>query len=209
MHPLAPILISSFTLSSNAITFLCAIPVLLGDDALLGTAMGVWKAFQNANSTIMDVAAGAIVSCPERHPLTSQQDKSSNDSYNAVIYFIIAIKCVEFILGPIYDYLDGRWLGHSLRMPEQKRVAFRAKAVESELDLPGWRVNKKVLYFVLAQLTCMIIVAYVVSTASGVCQRLTTDLHPLFFGLLMGYERSYVAQLSMYHLNRVVRSMYD
>ena len=61
VHPLAPILLSSFALSSNAITFLCAIPVLVGNDAMLGTAMGVWKAFQNTNTTIMDVAAGAIV----------------------------------------------------------------------------------------------------------------------------------------------------
>jgi hypothetical protein len=64
VHPLAPILLASFALSSNAITFLCAIPVLVGNDAMLGTAMGVWKSFQNANSVIMDVSAGAIVSGP-------------------------------------------------------------------------------------------------------------------------------------------------
>jgi hypothetical protein len=124
VHPLAPILISSFALSSNAITFLCAIPVLVGNDALLGTAFGVWKSFQNTNSTIMDVAAGAIVSdwpLPGL-PLTSQQDKSPTGSYNGVIYFLIAIKSVEVCLGPIYDYLDGKWLGHSLRMNELKLV---------------------------------------------------------------------------------------
>lgn len=48
-------------------------------------------------------------------------------------------------------------------MSEDQRVEFREKAKEAELDLPGWRVNKKVLYVVLGQLTCMIIVAYVVS----------------------------------------------
>lgn len=63
VHPLAPILLSSFALSTNAITFLCALPVLVGNDMKIGTAMGIWKAFQNANSTIMDVSAGAIV-CP-------------------------------------------------------------------------------------------------------------------------------------------------
>jgi MFS-type transporter involved in bile tolerance (Atg22 family) len=45
VHPLAPILISSFALSSNALTFIAAIPVLVGDDSLLGTAFGVWKSF--------------------------------------------------------------------------------------------------------------------------------------------------------------------
>lgn len=45
VHPLAPILISSFALSTNAITFIASIPVIVGDDRLLGTAYGVWKAF--------------------------------------------------------------------------------------------------------------------------------------------------------------------
>lgn len=45
VHPLAPILLSSFALSTNAITFIASIPVLVGNDALLGTAFGVWKAF--------------------------------------------------------------------------------------------------------------------------------------------------------------------
>ena len=45
VHPLAPILLSSFALTSNALTYLASIPVLVGDDRLLGTAFGVWKAF--------------------------------------------------------------------------------------------------------------------------------------------------------------------
>jgi MFS-type transporter involved in bile tolerance (Atg22 family) len=50
VHPLCPILLSSFALSTNAISFIASIPVLVGDDALLGTAMGVWKAFVSAPS---------------------------------------------------------------------------------------------------------------------------------------------------------------
>lgn len=50
VHPLAPILLSSFALSTNAITFIASIPVLVGNDALLGTAFGVWKAFVCAQS---------------------------------------------------------------------------------------------------------------------------------------------------------------
>lgn len=45
VHPLAPIMISSFALTSNALTFIAAIPVLVGDDRYLGTAFGIWKAF--------------------------------------------------------------------------------------------------------------------------------------------------------------------
>lgn len=62
VHPLCPILISSFALSTNAITFIASIPILVGDDSLLGTALGIWKAFANGNSIVLDVAAGAIVS---------------------------------------------------------------------------------------------------------------------------------------------------
>lgn len=80
-----------------------------------------------------------------------------------MIYFIIGIKAVEVVLGPVYDYLDGKWLGHSLRMPEAKRVAFRNRAVEQKLELTGWKVDKRVTFGVIGQLTCMIIVAWVVS----------------------------------------------
>ena len=52
VHPLVPILMSSFALSSNAITFIASIPVLVGDDALLGTAFGVWKAFVSETATL-------------------------------------------------------------------------------------------------------------------------------------------------------------
>jgi hypothetical protein len=51
VHPLAPILLSSFALSSNAITFIASIPILVGDDALLGTAFGVWKSFVSTKPT--------------------------------------------------------------------------------------------------------------------------------------------------------------
>lgn len=80
-----------------------------------------------------------------------------------MIYFIIAIKAVEVVLGPVYDYLDGKWLGHSLRMPEAKRVAFRNQAIEEEWDIKGWKVDRRVTFGIIGQLSCMIVVAWVVS----------------------------------------------
>ncbi|OCF39673.1 hypothetical protein I317_06528 [Kwoniella heveanensis CBS 569] len=151
VHPLCPILISSFALTTNAIAFIASIPVLVGDDALLGTAFGVWKAFANGNSAVLDVAAGAI------------QDRTKDGSYDNVLYLIIAIKAVEVCLGPIYDYLDGKWLGHSLRMPEKKRLELRKKALEEDIDYPGWRISKKTTYIVGGELTALIITAWVVS----------------------------------------------
>ena len=99
--------------------------------------------------------------------LTLQQDKSSTNSYNGVIYFIIAIKSVEVVLGPVYDYLDGIWLGHSLRMNEAARVEYRKEAVSRGLDVKGWRVEKKVIIGVLTQLSVMIVIAWVVSGYLG------------------------------------------
>ncbi|GFZ49838.1 hypothetical protein JCM24511_07241 [Saitozyma sp. JCM 24511] len=149
VHPLAPILISSFALSSNALTFIAAIPVLVGDDSLLGTAFGVWKSFQNVNTTILEVAAGAI------------QDRSGG-SYNNVIYLIVAIKSLEVVWGPVYDFLDGRWLAHSLRLPEKERLALRREAKERGEPYSGWHVSKKVRCTVMGQLGAMIVVAWVV-----------------------------------------------
>ncbi|OCF73363.1 hypothetical protein I204_06595 [Kwoniella mangroviensis CBS 8886] len=151
VHPLCPILISSFALTTNAITFIASIPVLVGDDRLLGTAFGVWKAFQNGNSAVLDVAAGAI------------QDRTSNGSYDRVLYLIIAIKAIEVCLGPVYDYLDGKWLGHSLRLPEKKRLLLRKEALDKEIDYPGWRINKIVTRIVGVELVGLIITAWVVS----------------------------------------------
>ncbi|WWD19427.1 hypothetical protein CI109_103887 [Kwoniella shandongensis] len=150
VHPLAPIIISSFANATNAVTFTCAIPILVGDDRLLGTAFGVWKAFANANTLVLEVAAGAI------------QDRSSTDSYDNVIYLLIAIKALQVVWGPIYDYLDGRWVGHSLRRGELQRIEIRKQDLEQHKDSPGWRVSRVTMFVVGGQLTALIIVAWVV-----------------------------------------------
>ncbi|WOO82110.1 Major facilitator superfamily domain-containing protein 1 [Vanrija pseudolonga] len=148
VHPLVPIIISSFALSTNAVTFLASIPVLVGNDRLIGTAFGVWKSFQNCNTLILEVAAGAI------------QDRTKNQEYYNVIYFLIAIKSIETLLGPLYDYLDGKWLGHSLRRPEKVRVAIRKEAIEKGIEYEGWRISRWTRRAVLTQLSCMIIAGW-------------------------------------------------
>jgi len=99
-----------------------------------------------------------------------------------VIYLLIAIKAVQVCLGPVYDLLDGKWLGHALRKPERKRLELRLadKSVETIDHLPattsragtsettdrglkGWRPSKLVCRVVLAELACAIVVAWVVS----------------------------------------------
>jgi hypothetical protein len=41
------------------IPFIASIPLLVPSQACIGTAFGVWKAFNSAGSTILDVASGA------------------------------------------------------------------------------------------------------------------------------------------------------
>lgn len=89
-------------------------------------------------------------------------------------------------LGPVYDYIDGKWLGHSLRMPEKKRLEIRQRARELPDDLPGWRVSKTVMYTVLAQLAAMVIVAWVVSALSHLNWAVLTRLAAVHL-LLLGH----------------------
>ncbi|KAJ9115453.1 hypothetical protein QFC22_005211 [Naganishia vaughanmartiniae] len=59
VHPLVPVILGSLALSSNAIPFIASIPLLLPSQACIGTAFGIWKAFNSAGSTIVDIAVGA------------------------------------------------------------------------------------------------------------------------------------------------------
>ena len=100
------------------------------------------------------------------------QDKTPGHGYQNVIYMLIAIKSIDIFVGPIYDYLDGRWLGHSLRMPEKERVAFREEALQQKKDLRGWRVERKVFVSVAGIMTAWVIVGWVVSDISGATSNL-------------------------------------
>jgi hypothetical protein len=85
-------------------------------------------------------------------------------------------------LGPVYDVLDGKWLGHALRKPERKRLELRladksvdtvdhipatASGAGSPVDtghgLKGWRSSRLVCGVVGTELACAILVAWVVS----------------------------------------------
>lgn len=93
------------------------------------------------------MAAGAI------------QDRSGD--YTSVIYLLIAIKCVEFCLGPVYQYLDKLWLGSSLRAPEKRRVAIWREAVVNKTHYEGWRIAPLVRAWGLTQLCAMVITGWV------------------------------------------------
>lgn len=118
----------------------------------MGSAFGTWQSFQNAGTIIMDVAAGAL------------QDKTPGQQYDRVFIMIMVLKAYDAFLGPFYDWLDGRWLGHQLRMPERKR---RSKLVQEQLagrTYPGHRHSKFWLTVGLSVLSAMIVTAWAVSS---------------------------------------------
>lgn len=148
VHPLVPIILGSFALSTYALPFSASIPIMVGNTELLGTAIGVWKAFGNAGIIVFDVAAGAI------------QDRSGNNSYDNVIYLLMAYKSFQILLGVFFFWIDGRWLGKSLRMPERKRLAYRDTVLRTGVQLKGWKPSKVGMYIVMGELAAVIVTAW-------------------------------------------------
>ncbi|KAK7040120.1 hypothetical protein VNI00_009925 [Paramarasmius palmivorus] len=149
VHPLAPVLLSSLALSFNALPFIAAIPLLVPDQAHIGTAFGIWKAFNNAGSVIMDVSTGAI------QDLTP----TGRNTYNNVFYMLIALKAVDVFYGLIYDRLDRWQFGSVLRMNEAQRIAKENEASE-DLQRPFKRPQKTVTRIGIGLLASMIVVAW-------------------------------------------------
>jgi hypothetical protein len=110
VHPLVPVLLGSFALSANAIPFIAAIPLLVPQQSSIGTAFGIWKAFNSAGSTIIDISIGAI------------QDRTPDGGYSRVFAFLIALKAVDILFGCFYHYIDRRYLSSILFLSERKRI---------------------------------------------------------------------------------------
>lgn len=109
----------------------------------------------------------------------------------------MVIKSWQVCLGPLYDYLDGRWLGHALRKPEIKRMTLtdaarlstNQDAQRSDVDevrrFKGWKANKMACAVVGTELICAIVTAWVVGqTMARTISQDLMDLavHHLFAG---------------------------
>ncbi|KAB5594017.1 Transcription factor atf1 [Ceratobasidium theobromae] len=107
---------------------LSSVALVVGSVDQIGTGYGLYKAFNNAGSVIIDVAAGAI------------QDTTRGGGYNGVIGFFIAFKGMEIVWGLVYGVLDRRLLRGVLWMSERAR-----HEMEKQVDLgaePGRRPHK-------------------------------------------------------------------
>lgn len=76
---------------------------------------------------------------------------------------MIAIKSWQILEGPLFDFLDGKLLGHTLRMNEKQRLKYDAEREEAGVDAPGYRIKKPVTWVVGLQYVTMVIISWVVS----------------------------------------------
>ncbi|PNP79320.1 hypothetical protein FNYG_07396 [Fusarium nygamai] len=90
------------------------IPLLVADQAKIGTAFGVWRAFNNSGSTIMDVVFGVL------------QDGTEDNGYYKVLLVAIGIKAWAFVLGVSYIIVDYKLLGKGMTMTRVQREAIEA-----------------------------------------------------------------------------------
>lgn len=95
-NALGAMVIASVGSTMNALPFIASIPLMLPDQLELGLVLGIWKAFNNSASVIVDMIAGRL------------QDITPGGTYERVIALFIAIKGLEFCLGMFYGVLDRR-----------------------------------------------------------------------------------------------------
>ncbi|WZH49527.1 major facilitator superfamily domain-containing protein [Fusarium acuminatum] len=93
-NALGSMVIASVASTMNALPFLASIPLIVPNQIELGLVFGIWKAFNNSGSVIVDMIAGRL------------QDITSGGTYERVIAFFVAVKGLEFCLGLFYGILD-------------------------------------------------------------------------------------------------------
>lgn len=93
-NALGAMVIASVASTMNALPFLASIPLMVPCQIELGLALGIWKAFNNSGSVIVDMIAGTV------------QDITPGNTYEGVIAFFVAVKGLEFCLGLFYGLLD-------------------------------------------------------------------------------------------------------
>lgn len=93
-NALGSMVIASVASTMNALPFLASIPLIVPNQIELGLVFGIWKAFNNSGSVIVDMIAGRL------------QDITPGGTYEWVIAFFVAVKGLEFCLGLFYGILD-------------------------------------------------------------------------------------------------------
>ncbi|KAF7548504.1 hypothetical protein G7Z17_g7008 [Cylindrodendrum hubeiense] len=147
VNALGVMIIASLGSAMNALPFLASIPLMVPNQTELGLVFGIWKAFNNSGSVVVDMIAGRL------------QDITPGGTYERVIAFFVACKALEFCLGLFYGVLDRKYLGSILAMSEKKR-----KVLEQEGKLNatiGHKPEKIHTAVGLSLLCCLVVIAWV------------------------------------------------
>ncbi|RSL94354.1 hypothetical protein CDV31_014342 [Fusarium ambrosium] len=147
VNALGAMIIASVASTMNALPFLASIPLIVPSQLELGLVFGIWKAFNNSGSVIVDMIAGRL------------QDLTPGQTYERVVGFFVAVKGLEFCLGLFYGVLDRRYLAGILTMSEKRRLVVEKAG---ELGAPVGRKPAKYFTFVGIGLLCsMIVISWV------------------------------------------------
>ncbi|KAM0321643.1 hypothetical protein ACHAQA_009999 [Verticillium albo-atrum] len=146
-NALGTMIIASLASTMNALPFIASIPLMVPSQLELGLVFGIWKAFNNSGSVVVDMIAGRL------------QDITPGQTYERVIAFFVAVKGLEFCLGLFYGVLDRRYLAGILTMSEKKRMVLER---DDKLGEPVGRKPSKSFTIIGITLLCsLVIVAWV------------------------------------------------
>ncbi|KAL6915324.1 hypothetical protein FSST1_006819 [Fusarium sambucinum] len=146
-NALGSMVIASVASTMNALPFLASIPLIVPNQIELGLVFGIWKAFNNSGSVIVDMIAGRL------------QDITPGGTYERVIAFFVAVKGLEFCLGLFYGILDRKYLAGILTMSEKKRMQMEQEGTLGKLI--GRKPAKMATIIGIALVCAMIVIAWV------------------------------------------------
>jgi MFS family permease len=153
VHPTVALVFSSLAGTINAMPLQICIPLLLRDQNKIGTAFGVWRAFNNSGSTIIDIAFGVL------------QDGTEGKGYDRVLKLAMGLKAWAFVLGVTYIFVDWKFLGSGMTLTraarEEAEERIKQEGREAEDNLTKREVKKCVTALGLVLLPAMLITAWV------------------------------------------------
>lgn len=144
-----PVVLGSVALSFNALPFLASIPLLVPNQASIGTAFGIWKCFNSAGGVTMDVSFGAIQDLTPR----------GKGQFRNAFTFLIALKAIDVLLGLVYNIIDRKYFDGVLKLNE-KRLLKKARQESEQEKTRGMR--KPIRAWTAAG--CSVLVAFVTTS---------------------------------------------
>ncbi|GAC72950.1 hypothetical protein PANT_7c00352 [Moesziomyces antarcticus T-34] len=144
-----PVVLGSVALSFNALPFIASIPLLVPNQASIGTAFGIWKCFNSAGSVTMDVSFGAIQDLTPR----------GRNQFKNAFAFLIALKSIDVIYGMVYHAIDKKYFGGVLKLNEKQ---LQRKMHHDDEEAKKEALRKPIALWTAAG--CLLLIAFVTTS---------------------------------------------